>query len=25
VELPERKRVTGCKWVFKRHEAISEK
>jgi hypothetical protein len=25
VELPERKRAIGCKWVFKRHEAISEK
>jgi hypothetical protein len=25
VELPERKRKIGCKWVFKKKEAVSEK
>jgi hypothetical protein len=25
VELPERKRVIGCKWVFKKKGAVSEK
>jgi hypothetical protein len=25
VELPERKRAIGCKWVFKKKEAVSEK
>jgi hypothetical protein len=25
VELPERKRAIGCKWVFKKNEAILEK
>jgi hypothetical protein len=25
VELPERKRAIGCKWVFKKNEAVSEK
>jgi hypothetical protein len=25
VELPERKRAIGCKWVFKKKGAVSEK
>ena len=25
VELPDRKRKIGCKWVFKKNEAVSEK
>ena len=25
VELPQRKRVIGCKWVFKKKEVVSEK
>ena len=25
MELPERKRTIGCKWVFKKKEAVSEK
>jgi len=25
MELPERKRAIGCKWVFKKREAVSEK
>jgi hypothetical protein len=25
VELSERKRAIGCKWVFKKKEAVSEK
>jgi hypothetical protein len=25
VELPKRKRAIGCKWVFKKKEAVSEK
>jgi hypothetical protein len=25
VELPERKRKIGCKWMFKKNEAVSEK
>ena len=25
MELPQRKRKIGCKWVFKKNEAVSEK
>jgi hypothetical protein len=25
MELPKRKKAIGCKWVFKKNEAVSEK